>query len=307
MTSQPEPAPSDAPQASQVTKPLRELIALVLLGANALFLFTDLIRLVVPDSRGFTDRARDTAGDFIGITSTVLPLLAVLLATHIQPAVGRARLITLGALGEYAVSTFFAVITVFPVLIDTLAGARFRAFIVTVLVHTGLGALFGVAAFLVFRIWRHLYYVPKPNPQPGLYGQPQPYGQPGHPQPGYPAAPGQPGGYPGAGFPHVPTQPTTYASPTAYGQPAGAGAGYAPPGYGAASPAPAPPASAVPPSTPAAPPTEPDDAERTRKISLGGGPDATERTQRINPASQQPSAGSQPPRADADDDPTTGL
>ena len=63
------PASSDATQASQVTKPLRELAALVLLGANAVLLFVSLLRLLLPlDGYGtFTDRAGSTYYGFVGI------------------------------------------------------------------------------------------------------------------------------------------------------------------------------------------------------------------------------------------------
>ncbi|MGI5212219.1 hypothetical protein [Plantactinospora sp. CA-290183] len=368
MTSQPGPAPSDAPQASQVTKPLRELIAFVLIGANALLLFAAVIDLLVPNSDDYTDRARYTAGSFIGLTAIVLPVLAVLLATHVQPPVPRAKVITVAALAEYGVSAFFGLITIFPWLIDTLAEARFKDFFLTLLSRTALVALFGVAAFVVYRVWRTLYHVPKPKRQPGLYGQPQPYGHPGQGYPGYPPVPGQQPGYPPAGYPQGPAQSTTYGSPTVFGQPIdyGTPASFGQPGYGApptsapptsapptsapptsapptsappapapssappapasappAAPSPAPPVPAAPASAPpaSAPPaspspassspspagTEDEEAERTQvlhqRTGSGSGP-ADERTQRINPASQQPSAGARPPAPEADDDPT---
>ena len=82
---------------------------------------------------------------------------------------------------------------------------------------------------VVFQIWRALYYVPKPKPQPGVYGQPQPgwpqqHGRPTRPRAspaagrspaagphpasrrGYPQA-GQPAGHPQAGQYGQPSPP----------------------------------------------------------------------------------------------------
>jgi hypothetical protein len=366
LTSQPGPAPTDAPQASQTTKPLRELIAFVLLGANALFLFAGMIELFFGGWEGseFGDRSLSNFYSFVGIEQTVLPVLAVLLATHIQPVVGRARLITLVALGEYAFSALFGVITLLAGIFSLLADTEFRRTFTGILLMGGAFALLAVAAFVVFRVWRALFYVPKPKPQPGVYGQPQPhgqapygqqhpygqapYGQQPYGQPGYP-----PAGYPQSqgGDPNAYGQPAAYGQPTEYGQPAGypQSTGYGQPtAYGqpvsgqpvsgipaSAPPASAPPASAPPAApfgapgsgtTPAGPvsappspaqsagpaqsaspapsvvpqPDEDEEAGRTQVI-----PQRTaDRTQRINPASQQPSAGTQPPPPDRDDDPT---
>lgn len=257
--------------ASQFTLPLREIAALVLLGATALLLLVGVIELLIPgDARGsFLDRASRSFGSFIDLARIGFPLLAVLLATHVRPPVPRAKLITLVALVEYAVSAFFGII--FGLLIgfaDT-AGDSARIAFESLLVHVALAAVLGVAAYVVLRIWLGVYHVPKPpTPQPGGYGQPGMYGQPaGYGQPGgYGATYGQPGGYAGYGQPGQPTYgqpvqpsgppsaPTPYsdqtqAYPQAYGQqgygqqpygqqgygqpgyPAGYGQGY-PPGYG---------------------------------------------------------------------------
>ncbi|PWU51836.1 hypothetical protein DLE60_32015, partial [Micromonospora globispora] len=199
MTSPAEPASTDATQASQLTKPLRELAALVLLGANAVLLFVGLIRLLVStDGYGsFTGRAGSAFFAFVGVESAVLPVLAVLLATHVQPVLPKAKLITQAALGEYAAGALFGALSLLIWLVGRLADGEVLDALLGLLTRLAWLAIFGVAAFVVFKVWRTLYYTPKtpkPAPQPGMYGQ----AQPGWPQQqgGHPA---QPGGYPPPG------------------------------------------------------------------------------------------------------------
>ncbi|WP_329107526.1 hypothetical protein OG792_04275 [Micromonospora sp. NBC_01699] len=338
MTSQPGPAPTDSTQARQITHPLREPAALALVGANALLLFVAVINLLIPRGEGdeFTRRAGGSFGDFVGLTAILLPLLAVLIATHLQPIVGQAKLITQIALVEYAVSALFAVVTVLAWLVGTLAEGEFRQAFTGLLTQIAFLMIFGVAAFLVFKVWRTLYYVPKPKPQQGYYGQPgfpqqgfpqqgypqgyppQGYPQPGQPQPGQPQ--GYPQGYPQPGQPGYPQGYPQQAYPQpGYGQPTG--------GFGVPAPASAPPVSAppsaptsgaqapVPPAqaqapvgSPFAAPTSapPATGEPTQVIGQApSGDDNAERTQLINPASQQPTAGGQPPASRIDGDEPT--
>ncbi|MEU4792729.1 hypothetical protein ACFWRG_17110 [Micromonospora tulbaghiae] len=221
MTSPAEPASGDATQASQLIKPLRELAALVLLGANAVLLFVGLVRLLpVDDYSTASGRAGSTYFTFIGLESTVLPLLAVLIATVILPVVPKAKLITQVALVEYAVSAVFGALTFLIWLVGRLVDGEVLDAFLGLLTRAAWLAIFAVAAFVVFKIWRTLYYVPKPKPQPGVYGQAQP---------GWPQQPGQPGGYPGpGGYPQQPGQgypqagsppPGWPQQPGPYGQP----------------------------------------------------------------------------------------
>jgi hypothetical protein len=227
VTSPAEPASADATQARQLTKPLRELGALALLGANAVFLFVGLLRLISPaEYTDFTGRAGSSFFSFIGVEAVVLPLLAVLLATHVAPVLPKAKLITQVALGEYAFSALLGTLTMLIWTVGRLAQAEIFDALLGVLTRFAWLVIFAVAAWVVFTIWRAFYYVPKPKPQPGVYGQPpqgwpqQPGGwpapgQPGQPQGGWPA-PGQPGGYPQSG------QPGGYPQaqfPGQYGQP----------------------------------------------------------------------------------------
>ncbi|WP_018221044.1 hypothetical protein [Salinispora pacifica] len=275
MTSPVEPASTEPTPASQLTQPLREPVALVLLGANGLLLFVGLLRLMTS--------ATSAAVTFTGIEVVVLPLLAVLLATHLHPVLPRAKLITQVALGQYAFSAFFGTLTFLIWSVDRLVSAvLLEAFLGFLSQLAGLGLLL-VAGFMVYRIWRRLYYVPKPKPQPGVYGAPQP-GVYGAPQPGWPAPPpgGQPGGQPGwpgqgagwsgpsqgAGWPASP-QPAPPQPGVVYGQPATPHAGTSPP-FG--QPPSAEPNQAIPRQS-VEPPAPSHDEDRTRRINPSDSPD----------------------------------
>jgi hypothetical protein len=301
LTTEPAAAPTDGTPASKLTKPLRELAALVLLGATAVFLFVALLDLLIPvdfDNNDFTMRSANSFSGFINLTTVGLPLLAVLLANHINPPVARAKLITLVALIEYAVAAFFGVIFgllvgVVVIITEITARAGFEAF----LLRVAWVAVLGVAAYALVRVGRGLYFIPKPKPQPGQYGYPQ--------QPGYPAQPGQYGypqqqGYPQyaqptAQYPQQPQQPQ-YQQPYPH-QPAPQAYPTSAPPAPQAYPTSAPPAVPTPPPATPAPPPPPGQPEEGH-------------TQLINPASQQPSAGYAPPpsaQGHGDDEPPTQI
>ncbi|MEV0713586.1 hypothetical protein [Asanoa sp. NPDC050611] len=331
MTTQPEAGSNEQTSANQITKPWRELIALVLVGANAVLLFVGLIDLLVPYSAnvGFSSRAGGSFFDFVGIEAIVLPLLAVLLATHLKPPVPRAKLVTQVALAEYAVSAVFGVIALLAWLFGSLVDGEIRAAFTGLLVRIAYTGIFAAAGFLIYKVWRTLYYVPRPKPQPGVYGAPTGYppagpgpqgqgqGQPGQPgygapnaygQPGYPPPPAYPGAAPGLGGPAAPggqppaapgatpgqTDAVPPGSPTASAEPA-----TWPPVPGAAGSPQATQTITAPPAAPAPAAATGVDSP-TAPIPTAEG----ERTQVINPASQQPTAGSQPPPAAPGDEPT---
>jgi hypothetical protein len=291
VSTQPEPAGTTGDrtekQASDFTHPLRETAALVLLGATALLLLVGVIQLLIPsDLRGsFLDRASGSFGSFINLDRIGFPLLAVLLATHLRPVVGRARLITLVALIEYAVSAFFGIIFGLLLGFANTAGDSARIAFEQLLERVAYAGVFAVAAYAVFRIWRGLYQVPKPSNPPGVYGQPTAYGQPGagygqpttYGQPGQPAYGQAPYGQPGQPAYGQPAAPgygdQTQAYPQGYGQPGYGQQGY-PPSYGQqgypggyGQPAyPGQPQSGPPSSPPAGPSSAPpdDDDQRTQ-------------------------------------------
>ncbi|MGK5675826.1 hypothetical protein ACSNOB_23640 [Micromonospora sp. URMC 106] len=300
MTSPAEPAPTDGTQASQLTKPLRELAAFVLLGANAVFLFVGLIRLLTPAQyTTFAGRAGSAFFAFVGLEAVVLPVLAVLLATHVRPPAAKAKLITQVALAEYALSALFGVLTLLIWTVDRLAEGEILDSFLGLLTRAAWLALLALAAFVVFKIWRTLYHVPKPKPQPGVYGQPQPgwpQQQGGYPAPGQPGqpVPGQPGAWPASGPYGAPygQQPAPFGGPQQTppfnpappsGPPANAAPQSAPP-FGSPSAAPfGPPPSADPTQaiprqsvepTQAIPRPTDGESDRTQHINPGDNPDA---------------------------------
>ncbi|GAA2572562.1 hypothetical protein GCM10010435_54130 [Winogradskya consettensis] len=227
------PAPSGAGArpgrpVSELLRPLRDLAVYALVGAPAVWLFVAIIRLIPSDvGLTFLTRAQNSFYSFVNIELIVMPLAAVLLAHLFQPRHPQARLVTIVALVEYAVAGFFAVVFGFLIAIVSIAGSAIRIAFEEFLVRAAWLAVFALAAYAVFLIWRSFYYAPRPKPVtgPGQYGNPQqawglppqgqspqgqppygPHGQQGFPsgQPGYPPAqPGQPGfppdpqGYPG--------------------------------------------------------------------------------------------------------------
>lgn len=80
--------------------PLRPLFAWALLGYAAIEIFFTLARWMEPSDAGFFSRA--AGADFTTLITVGFPILAVLLATWIQPALGMAKPIALAALAEYA-------------------------------------------------------------------------------------------------------------------------------------------------------------------------------------------------------------
>ncbi|MDG4774874.1 hypothetical protein [Solwaraspora sp. WMMD792] len=276
MTTQPEAGPGDRPPARDLTMPLRELAAAVLLGATAVFLFTALLDLLVPYrlgfGPGFARRSADSFGNFVNLATIGFPLLAVLLATHLTPELGRARLMTLVALVEYAVAAvfggLFGLLVGFVVLVDDTIRGGFQA----MLTRAAWLAVLGVAGYALWRIWQGRYQVARPKPPaPGGYGPPPGYGPPGQPGPYGPPPPGygQPGPY------HQPGQ-YGFHQPGQYGQPGQPGPAYPPPQPSGPHPmyAPPPAPSSGPPAPPApssGPPAPPAPSSGTAEQSAPAG------------------------------------
>ena len=292
MTSTPPPQPQPGRPVVPVIRPLRDLAAYALVAAPAVWLFVAIIRLV-PSGVGqdFLTRVQNSFYGYVNIEIIAMPLAAVLLATLIEPRHKHARLITLAALVEYAVAGFFAVVFGFLIAVVKLAGFSVRVAFEEMLVRAAWLAVFALAAYAVFSIWRSLFAPPKP--QPGMYGQPQqpwgqqpqwgqagfPPGQAGFPQPGQPGH--APAGFPPAGFP-PPGQPVQpgQAQPgqagfqqLGQGQSGGQGR-VQPPVWGAPVPS-APPASASFPSAASAPFVPPASAPPASAPPVSGGAPGT--------------------------------
>jgi hypothetical protein len=250
VTSQPQPDPSEGRPAGDFLRPLRDIAAYVLLGATALLLFVAVIRLI-PSAEGlsFSTRAQASFYQLVSLETILFPVAAVLLALYVTPRHPNARLITIVALAEYAVAGFFGVIFGFLVACANFLSSDLRVAFEELLTRGSLLAVLGLAGYATFLIWRHLYYVPKPKAQPGVYGQPQ-------------YAPGQYGGQPPYGqsqygqSQHGQSQHgQSQHGQSPYGQPQYGQPGYPPPGYASAGqPAYGPPAyPGMPPGTPPPP------------------------------------------------------
>jgi hypothetical protein len=174
-----------------VTEPWREIAGLVLLGANTVFLFLGTMGLFfVVDgwATGFGVRSAAAYGVFVaGLVPVGFPFLAVLLATHVRPIVGRARLITLAAVIQYGVSAVLGLITFLGAFANDLDSVR--ATLEGVLYRLTWAGLLAFAGMVTLRLWLGLFYVPKPRAVQQFqyspsYGQPYP-GQPMYPSPSY--------------------------------------------------------------------------------------------------------------------------
>ena len=232
MTSQPQPVPGEVKSAGQFLRPLRDLAAYVLVGATAVFLFLAVVDLI---GDGFAYRTQGSFGGFINLETIGFPLAAVLLSLLVQPRHPKAQLIVVTAAIEYGVMALFGVF--FGVLIGLINEADHngaRSALEGLLGRVAWLAVFGVAAFAVFQIWRNMFFTPRPKPQPGVYGQPQ-YNQAG-------AFPGQPGYGPPPGHPGAPQPGPGYPPPPAPGYPPAPGPqGFTPaPGPQGFTPAPGP-------------------------------------------------------------------
>jgi hypothetical protein len=200
VTSQPQPAPGSA---SQYLRPLRDIAVYALVAAPAAMLLVAIIRLI-PSGVGldFGSRAQDSFYSYVNVPTIFFPLGAVLLALLVRPLHPKAKLITIIAVIEYAVAAVFAIVFGILVGLIEIASSSVRTAFEELLARAAWLAVFAVAAFAAYQIWRHLFYTPKPKREPGVYGQPQ-YGVPGT-YPGQPAygPPGQAGvAQPGYGAP----------------------------------------------------------------------------------------------------------
>ena len=109
------------------TEPVRELAALALLVANAVFLllgFTRLLFVLDGWASGFGARSAAAFPVFVGPVSLSLPIIAVLLATHVTPMLRRHRLILVIACAEYALSAVFGFATFLGAVAEDLPAIR---------------------------------------------------------------------------------------------------------------------------------------------------------------------------------------
>ncbi|GAA0441757.1 hypothetical protein Aca07nite_30580 [Actinoplanes capillaceus] len=237
-----------------------------------MFLFVAFLDMFGDD---FIASTRYSFSGFVNLETVFFPLAAVLLATGVRPVHPQARLITIIAGIEYVVAAVFGVI--FGVLfgVSGLAGLDAGTAFTALLYRVAYLGLLGVAGYAVLRLWQGLYYVPRPQPQPGVYGQPygQPYGA--YPPPGYGQYPGQPTPPPPGWGQPTPPPPPGWGQPTppppGWGQPPVSGA-----------PTPPPPVTPFAEPTQAVPPTPVPFAEPTQAVPPSPVPFA-EPTQAVPP------------------------
>jgi hypothetical protein len=146
---------------------LRLPVALVLLAVNAVWLLVGIVELLLPASPGeglpattFAQRSTSGFATFVTLATIVLPLAAAILATW-RPAARQARLVLLGALGNYGVAAMFGLVTFVGAIFlkETAVNNQGRAVTVTRYQEIGEGAVRNIgwmvllllAAFVVLR------------------------------------------------------------------------------------------------------------------------------------------------------------
>jgi hypothetical protein len=144
------------PRASVLGSP-RAAAAWALVGYAALFLFFQFFQWILPGG-GLSERSAHA--QFTNPLVMAMPVLATLLAVHVQPMLAGARLISAIALIDYAVSLFFGAITLLiglPAVFDGISQARdaMNALAYLVLGVGGL-VLIAIAAWVVLQAFQAL-------------------------------------------------------------------------------------------------------------------------------------------------------
>lgn len=159
--STPAHAGSSEPAASRELASPRLLAAWALLGYVALFLLFRFIQWILPGDDAFrTFSFRSATAGFRQLEVMVMPVIAVLLAVHVAPALRSARLLSAIALIEYAVALFFGTVTLLVGLGRVFDDARDTsdAFNALEYLLLGLGdlALMAVAGYVAFQAFRNM-------------------------------------------------------------------------------------------------------------------------------------------------------
>jgi hypothetical protein len=143
------------PTTGSAVKALRPLFTWALLAYFAAYLVFEFLRWIVPSPSDTFTSAAYSAG-FADLFPIALPLLAILIATQMEPVLPGAKLIAGIALIEYAVALFFGVITFLIGLgyafgIDNFSDViEAMSYLITGLLRLGLLALAGYAVLRVF-------------------------------------------------------------------------------------------------------------------------------------------------------------
>ncbi|MGH3713131.1 MAG: hypothetical protein ACRDT4_06655 [Micromonosporaceae bacterium] len=208
---------TDEATAGQHTKTIRPIIAFALLGVAALVLLDVVLGLALTDLE-FVDQAAGLRFDYLLMIG--LPLLAVLIATHVAPVIPQAKAVTITALALYGLAVVFQLLGLVTGLMrhfEHFSAASFVSFVLSQLVGF---TLFGIAIFFVLKVFLGAFMQRAATPAFAGYGQQQFSGQQ------YPTQ--QPYGAQTATAPAMHATGATAAATATASQ-----AGYAQHGYGA--------------------------------------------------------------------------
>jgi hypothetical protein len=189
-------------------KKLREPAALAAAGYAALSVLASVIELLFTSGGDFSDHAAGQTGNLLNFSVALALAIAVFLANHVEPALAKARLVTLVSLITAGVAALLGLVSFF-------AGFGSNAYSGTdkfayFLAGVGGALALGAAAWYVWLTWQthapakapeSVSAAPQaggpvgwgvPQGQPGVPGQPQGAAQPGQQPPGFGWTPGNP-------------------------------------------------------------------------------------------------------------------
>lgn len=181
-------------------KKLREPAALGAAAYAALSILASVIELLFTSGGSFSDTAAGQLGNLLNFPAALAIAIAVYLANHLEPALPKARLVTLVALGTAAVAGVFGLVAFFASFGADVSGTDKFAFFLS---GAGGAAAIGVAGWYAWLTWQtHAPArpaAPAPNVAAGAnWGGPQQPQQPpvaqqaphGQQQPGFAWSPG---------------------------------------------------------------------------------------------------------------------
>ena len=116
----PEPpadSPDTTPEPASTGIPLRTLTAWALVGVAALIVLFAFLRWVFPTQEGL-GTSRFNVFDFANLTVIAAPLLGILVASKLGPALKNAKLLVTIALSTYAAAAVFGLVSFFVGLAD---------------------------------------------------------------------------------------------------------------------------------------------------------------------------------------------
>jgi hypothetical protein len=206
-------------------KKLREPAALGAAAYAGLSVLASVIELLFTGGGSFSDTAAGQLGNLLNFPAALAIAIAVYLANHVDPALAKARLITLAALATAAVAAVFGLVAFFASFGADVTGTDKFAFFLS---GVGGAAAIGVAGWYAWLTWQthapaRPAAAPAAAPAPGVgvnwgaAAPQQPAGQPQQPGAGQ-QVPQSPQGQQPAGFawsPGNPNEQTAYIPPQA--------------------------------------------------------------------------------------------